>query len=311
MKTLTVLMAARNAEKALREAVDSVFAQSFEDFELIVVDDGSDDRTADILESYDDERLRVLHNERSLGLAASLNRGLARSQGRYLARQDADDCSRPDRFAKQVSFLDNNPEVALAGSWYRTIDDSGAVLAELELPADATTLRWHLLYYCPFVHSAVTIRRQALTDSGGFDESFAYSCDYDLWSRIARRSLVANIPEHLVDYRLSPASMTETLGTVVADEPRLIAGAYLMELYGSAEPPKPDFLETISALLFRPHLLGPRDDLRAAARAALRHHAAFCRYYEVSRPRRIRSELALRRQLASRITRRALGLLPS
>jgi glycosyltransferase involved in cell wall biosynthesis len=310
VKALTVLMAARNAEATLREAIDSVLAQSFDDFDLVVVDDGSDDRTPEILASYGDGRLTVLRNDQSLGLAASLNRGLSCS-GRYVARQDADDRSQPDRLAKQVRFLDTHPEVELVGSWYRTMDDTGSMLAEFELPTDATTLRWHLLYYCPFVHSAVTARAQTLVDAGGFDESFVYASDYDLWSRIARRSLVANIPEYLVDYRLSPTSMTETFGTAVSDEPRRIAHAYLEDLYGSAAPPDPDFLETISALLFRPHLLAEGDDVRAAARAALRNHTAFCRYYDVPRRRRIKSALSLRWRLATRITRGALGFLPS
>jgi glycosyltransferase involved in cell wall biosynthesis len=308
VKALTVLMAARNAEATLREAIDSVLAQSFDDFDLVVVDDGSDDRTPEILASYGDERLTVLRNDRSVGLAASLNRGLSRCEGRYVARQDADDRSRPDRFARQVQFLDTHAQVALVGSWYRTIDDAGSVLGELELPADATSLRWHLLYYCPFVHSAVTARSETLTEAGGFDESFAYASDYDLWSRIARRSFVANIPDYLVDYRLSPTSMTETFGAAVTDEPRRIARAYLADLYGPATAPDPDFLETISALLFRPHLLAQTDDVRASARAALRHHAAFCSYYDLPQRRRINSALALRWRLATRVTRRALGL---
>src|SRR5690606_198612 len=110
---VSVVMAVRNGERHLREAIDSILHQAYPDFELILIDDASTDRTADILASYGDDRIRVLRNDRHLGLSASLNRGIREARGRYIARLDADDVAEPERFARQVDFLDRHGEVAV------------------------------------------------------------------------------------------------------------------------------------------------------------------------------------------------------
>lgn len=232
MPHVTVLLAVRDGEAHLREALESVLSQTYTDLELLVVDDGSTDRSREIVRSYDDARVRMIENDRNLGLAKSLNRGLALSQGELVARLDADDVCEPDRIARQVAFMEANPGTALVGSTYREIDESGHVGRARPLPLRHAHLCWALLFYCPFVHSAVMMRK-ALTTSmlGGYDETLTYAMDYELWRRIARRFHVANLDVPLVRYRYSSTSMTSTYGSRTG-EGRSIAIAGLRTLLG-------------------------------------------------------------------------------
>ncbi len=219
---ISVVMAVYNGERHLRETIESILGQSFGDFEFVIVNDGSTDRTREIVLSYADPRIQLVDNERNLGLAPSLNRGLRLARGEIIARQDADDISEPGRLARQVEFLDAHPEVALVGSWYREIDSSGRLLREAELSCDHVALCWRLLFVCPFVHSAVALRRSMLLGEVGlYDESLTYSMDYELWCRIARRFRVANLDEYLIRYRVHPESMTSTYGERTLEHYRL------------------------------------------------------------------------------------------
>ncbi len=113
---VTVLMSVYNGEKYLREAIDSILNQTFKDFEFLIIDDGSTDSSADIIRSYTDFRIRLIQNEKNIGLTRSLNKGLKLAKGEYIARMDVDDISLPIRFEKQVSFLDKYEDVKLVGS---------------------------------------------------------------------------------------------------------------------------------------------------------------------------------------------------
>lgn len=303
MPRVTVLMAVRNGQETVGEAVDSILAQTFTDFEFVIIDDGSTDGTAAVLSSFDDLRLTILANGRHLGLPRTLNRGLAMTGSEYVARQDADDRSAPHRLARQVEVMDARPEVAVVGAWYRKIDLEGTVIALEKLPTDALNLRWHLLFYTPFVHTAAVLRRSVLDLVGGYDESLGYAEDYDLWCRIARRFELANVGDYLVDYRVSPTSMTSTYGMSVVREPAQIARAYLEDLYEGSPTPADAQLDAISALLFRPHLLRSADEGALAAWAALAHHDAFCRFYGITGVARARAHTRLRQQLARRLGR--------
>jgi hypothetical protein len=210
---VTVLMAVFNGEQYIAAAVRSILAQSYEDFELLIVDDGSTDRSAAIVRGIKDPRIRVLPSERNVGLAASLNRGISEARGEFIARLDADDISSPHRLESQVTFMRANPDVALVGSWYTDITADGSRGAQHQLPTEHLDIRWHLCLYDPFVHSAVLWRRRTVAELiGGYDERLEYSMDYDLWRRIAARCRVANIPEYLVQLRAQDASMSATFG---------------------------------------------------------------------------------------------------
>jgi len=172
------------------------------------VDDGSTDATRAILASYGDSRMRLIANEENIGLTRSLNRGLLEARGRYVARQDADDVSAPERLALQVEHLDLHPDVALVASAYRRIDDCGRDSGDRSVPLDATAIRWRLLFLNAFAHSSVTLRRTVVASVDGYDETFRYAQDYELWSRIAERHEVAALPQRLLAYRRSTTSMT-------------------------------------------------------------------------------------------------------
>lgn len=206
---VSVILPVYNGEVYLREAVDSILAQTWREFELIAIDDGSADSSVDILQQYTDDRMRVFsHSNR--GLAATLNRGIELARGKYIARQDQDDISRPDRFAKQVAFLEAQPACALLGTWAEIRQDRKLRKRFHRHPTDNATLQFELLFNNPFVHSSVMIRKSALEKVGGYTTDLARQPpeDYELWSRIARCCEVANLPKLLVVYREVHGSMS-------------------------------------------------------------------------------------------------------
>lgn len=200
---VTVLMPVYNAERYLREAVDSILCQTFTDFEFLAIDDGSADSSAAILNSYTDPRLRVVQNPRNLGLTATLNAGLAQGKGEYIARMDADDISLPERFARQVAFLDANPQIGIVGVWAEAFGDARFKIPH---PADAETIRAKLLFDSALVHPAVLMRRTFLDAHSLRYEPLGHFEDYELWQRAARLFPLANIPETLFRYRVSGGS---------------------------------------------------------------------------------------------------------
>ena len=224
-------MAVHDGARWLREAVDSILGQTLADLELIVVDDGSTDATADILAGYRDRRLSVVRQSRA-GLTRSLNRGLGLATAPLLARLDADDVARPERLARQVAFLDAHPEVAVLGTGCREIGPDGEARGVYAPPADDAAIRRALIRRNPFVHSSVVMRRSAIQAAGGYDGTVAVAQDYELWLRLSRVARMANLPEPLVLRRLAPGRVsvardTERLRTEVRVKLRaLLSGAY-------------------------------------------------------------------------------------
>lgn len=195
-------MPAYNAGPFLGAAITSLLEQSFGDFELIVVDDGSTDDTPELLNAILDPRVAVLTQPKNRGYVAALERAIRIARGRYLARQDADDLSLPGRLAAQVEFLDRHPEVVLIGAACRRVGAGGEVLANYPAAVDDTAIRWHMLFRNAFVHSAVMLRRSALDGAGlRYDAGYAPSEDYRLWSQLLCHGRGANLPEPLVAHR--------------------------------------------------------------------------------------------------------------
>lgn len=211
MKTplVSVLMPVYNGAADLRKALDSVLGQTFGDFEVIAINDGSRDNSAALLNAVDDPRVRVIHQD-NMGLAATLNRGLSMAEGSLVARQDQDDLSHPERLAKQVAYLQAHPECVLLGTaaeiW---VGDEPTDRAH-DHPTEHAVLAFDLLFNNPFVHSSVMMRRNAVLAIGGYttDKARQPPEDYELWSRLARHGRVANLPERLLVYREVPQSMS-------------------------------------------------------------------------------------------------------
>lgn len=206
---VTVLMAVHNGEQFLREAMDSILSQTFEDFEFLVFEDCSTDSSPEILESYTDSRLQLIRNPENLGLTRSLQLGLERARGRYIARMDADDVSVPDRLEKQVQFLRDNPEIALVGSWIDCIDADGRCFSQSRLPTEPEDIHRQLLRKNCMSHPTVMFLREAAINVGGYQSRVGlYAQDYDLWLRLSDLYRLANIPEPLVRYRFHGAQVT-------------------------------------------------------------------------------------------------------
>jgi glycosyltransferase involved in cell wall biosynthesis len=202
MPVISVLLPVYNGELYLAESIDSILNQTWTDFELIIINDGSQDGSSDIIKGYVDQRIRYYEHE-NIGLAATLNRGIDLSAGTFIARQDHDDLSKPERLAKQVDYLEAHPECALLGTWADIWKDDQASGRFLQHPTDSALINLELLLTNPFVHSSVMMRKECLQNVGGYavDPSRQPPEDYELWSRLARRHEVANIPESLVIYR--------------------------------------------------------------------------------------------------------------
>jgi glycosyltransferase involved in cell wall biosynthesis len=201
---VSVVMPTYNGERFLRLAIESILSQTFQGFELIVIDDGSNDGTPGILSEFKDNRIVILKNERNLGIAGATNRGLAAARSQYVALQDHDDISLPHRLQTEVEFLEAHPEIAIIGSAATLIDDDSTAYADFPLPCDEIDIKWRLLFAGdPFHYTSIMARRSALLDIGGYgeDPSFQFSEAYDPLSRLAMRYHIANLPEPLVLWR--------------------------------------------------------------------------------------------------------------
>ena len=207
---VSVLVAAHDAGRFLRPALESALRQTMSDLELVVVDDGSSDGTAAILAAIDDPRLVVLRNAERLGLAASLDRGLNAAQGRYVARLDADDVAVPGRLDAQLRRLERDG-LGIVGSAILEIDADGRPGALHRMPSEPRPVRWAALFSSPFYHPSVLVDRELLDRHGlRYDPAFEESEDYDLWARLLRVADGANVPEPLVLYRVHAAQATST-----------------------------------------------------------------------------------------------------
>ncbi len=208
---VSVVLPCYNALRAgfLKEAIESVLAQSLSDFELIIIDDGSTDGTWDVISKIPDSRVRVFR-QANAGLAATLNRGIAYASSAYIARQDQDDVMLPDRLARQMAFLDEHPEVGGIGSWADImVGDEGSVRRHA-FPSSHEALSLWLLFDNPFVHSSMLLRRDAVLSVGGYceDRSRQPPEDFELWSRLARKYQMRNLDVVLTAYREVPGSMS-------------------------------------------------------------------------------------------------------
>jgi hypothetical protein len=206
---VSVVLPVFNGLPYLHAAISSILSQSFTDFELIVIDDGSVDGSASVLEEFDDQRIRFLR-QANQGLARTLNHGISLARGTYVARQDQDDLSHPDRLALQVAHMDAHQDCVLVGSWAQIMEVDRLVERFHRHPVDEPTLRYQLLFNNPFVHSSVVLRRSALQQVGGYttDPARQPPEDYELWSRLSRIGSVANVGQVLLVYREIPGSMS-------------------------------------------------------------------------------------------------------
>jgi len=303
---VTIVTPIYNAAEFLAGAVKSVLAQTYPSWELLLVDDGSTDGSDDLAERYAAqhlERVRFLHHQdrANRGASASRNLGIEHARGEFVALLDADDRWEPRKLEKQIAFLDRHPNVAAVGSWYREMDRSGKSLSMIRLPCTHLDITWGMLFYCPLLHSSVVMRRVTIGEHiGWYDEALATAEDYDLWTRIARRFELANVPEVLVTYRVHGASLSATRGRSEAHGWRLRRDAIARLLEWQSD--SADVRLRCRAMAFL--VLGWADEpdpvaLRRGVADLHRLHDVFCRQAAVPERVRRRRRRALDRQTAS------------
>jgi glycosyltransferase involved in cell wall biosynthesis len=206
---VSVLLPALNGAEYIHDSISSLLKQTYKHFELIVIDGGSTDGTIEIVRSFHDERIKLVIKE-GLGLPASLNLGIELATGKYLARQDADDLSHPNRFQKQVEFLESNPDYGLLGTHAEIWLIDEPTERSLSHPAFNNQLQFLTLFDAYFVHGSIMARTGLLRKLGGYttDPARQPPEDYELWSRVIRETKVANISECLYVYREIPSSLS-------------------------------------------------------------------------------------------------------
>lgn len=206
-KKVSVVMPVFNSELFLTEAIESVLVQSFRDFELVIVNDGSTDSTQKILNGFEDKRITIINNEINLGLIYSLNRGISESNSEYIIRMDSDDISVSDRFEILVKYMDENPEVGACSSFFEFGINSNRVI---KYPLSHEEIYLNFLNSCPFGHAPAILRRTVLVENNlNYDSDFIHSEDSNLWIRMLNVTCFANIPDMLYQVRLHPNSVTQ------------------------------------------------------------------------------------------------------
>ena len=206
---ITVLMSAYNAEPYLSESIESILAQTFTNFEFLIIDDGSSDSTAEIIVSYKDPRIRLVRNEKNIGLTRSLNKGIKLAISDYIARMDADDISLPDRLEKQFQAFSFDPSLTLCASRMEIIDENGRPTGIIYPTISPSLLPWRLLFGNQIPHTSVMVKRQALIEMGGYAEWAERSQDHELWARINHEHKVRMIPDILVYWRDHSSNITQ------------------------------------------------------------------------------------------------------
>ena len=199
---VTVIMPVYNSENTLHESMQSILGQSYQDFEFIIIDDGSTDATYAILGDYaaQDARIILLRNEQNMRQSYCVNKGLALAQGQYVARMDADDISLPERLAKQVAFMDLHPEVGVCGTWIKFF---GSHTHVWRLPVDDDTIRCYMFYDSPVANPTSMVRRHLIVDHQlKYDSQYDPAEDYAFWAEAIKYTTFANLPEVLVHYRV-------------------------------------------------------------------------------------------------------------
>lgn len=192
-------MGVYNGASYINRAIISVLGQTYNNFEFIIIDDGSTDETASICASHQDARIRLLRNDKNLGLSTSLNRGIDAARGRYIARMDADDISYPTRFANQLAYMESHPEIGICGTWYES--DDGTTVVNKHPPVEDSTIRLMLIFNSVFAHTSVFIRRDLILKNNlRYDPNHLAAQDFDLWVRCAPYTQFSNLPEIQVRY---------------------------------------------------------------------------------------------------------------
>src|SRR3990167_3648407 len=231
---VSALMTVFNAEKYLSASIESILDQTFSNWEFIIVDDASTDRSLEIMEAYaaKDRRIRLICNECNKGQTLCLNQGLKEARGRWVARQDADDLSDPTRLEKQLARVTGEPSLALLGTSGFIIDENGRRTGLLDMPLTEELIRWSAPILNPFLHTSVLFQTEVACTLGGYDTQYRIAQDYDLWTRMMAEHCVANLPERLVSYRHLESSLSKVGRSTAFEEAQAISEREEQKAFG-------------------------------------------------------------------------------
>ncbi len=235
---VSVVMPVYNAERFLRQAIESILNQTFTDFEFIIVNDGSTDVSPLIIEEYKKQDSRIIvHNlPQNMGIVSAMNSGCKLAHGKYIAVMHSDDISMPDRLEKQVVFLNGNSDISVVGANIQTVDESGEYLEQSRMPLLPVHLKWELLFGSALAHPTVMMRVSDIAPIGFYKFERFPAEDYDLWTRLAKVVQLANLPDILLHYRVWSQSITGRLFSREEEQAEIIARASLMDLLGEDVP---------------------------------------------------------------------------
>lgn len=217
---VSVIMPAFNREKYIAESIESVLEQTFKDFELIVIDDGSTDTTLTVAETFaSDPRVQIVRNEKHLGIAGTRNRALELARGEYIAPLDSDDVWLDrEKLAKQIAYLDSHPECGLVGGAIRHIDTAGKTLKTVVFEQTDADLRNNILQHNPFPQSTLMYRKKAILEAGAYSTEYQVCDDYNLWLAVGTKNSLANFPDVFTGYRIHDGNITRTKRLTAARE---------------------------------------------------------------------------------------------
>jgi len=205
---VTVLMPVYNGEKYLKESIDSILNQSYSNFEFLIINDGSTDKTDEIINLYTDERIKYINDNANWGLVKRLNFGIKKAKGEYIVRMDDDDISLPDRIATQVAFMDLNPQVGICGTWSRTFGDN-IKSWDTKYPIRHSEIKAHFLLSTAISHPTAIFRKAFFTEFKlEFSEEAKHYEDYQLFNNALDHFQFANIPQILFEYRINPTQIS-------------------------------------------------------------------------------------------------------
>lgn len=253
---VSVVMSVYNAEKFLKESIDSILGQTFKNFEFIIVNDASSDNSLTIIESYHDSRIVLINNKRNMGLTKSLNSAIGFAKGRYIARMDADDIALPQRLEKQAKMFEDDPELVLLGAEVELITKEGISFGSRGHETEPAAIRVQLLQGNggALTHPVVMFRVDKFHEIGGYDELFTVVEDLDLFLRLSEKGRVINLPDTLLCWRQHENSINHTKFSKWADQKALVirktikrigVDAYLSQLFVSdfQKMPKYDYID--------------------------------------------------------------------
>ena len=244
MPTVSVIMSVYNGEAHLAEAIESILSQTLTDFELIIVDDGSQDESADIIHAYEgrDSRIRFFRLERNQGSADARNHGLAAASGEFVTIMDCDDISLPQRLEKQVAFLRANPQVGVVGASGRAVSEDLAPLFAFKLPRRHALIAFEMFVGVGMIYSAIMLRLAALNATGGYEAGRRAGEERELAWRLLYegRLRCANLPDELLLYRRHGRGLSDDHAPGLDAERLDVSQRRLRQLWGEAPPASVD-----------------------------------------------------------------------